>query len=185
MQATGEIGLIKLLSSVNFRSGSRIEMACGEQALRLLNTAWEQNKLVSQTFSAQYNETGAAARRMNDAFAQQKYQIVGLQRQIFSAISSSYAGKGDIVHFEEALDSTAVRELADAIAETCGGAACVFSGSAEAGYSFCLVTREGDLRTLGKEMTKALNGRGGGKPNFQQGRLGATRAEIEAFFAER
>ena len=185
VQATGEIGLIKLLSSVNFRSGSRIEMACGEQALRLLNTAWEQNKLVSQTFSAQYNETGAAARRMNDAFAQQKYQIVGLQRQIFSAISSSYAGKGDIVHFEEALDSTAVRELADAIAETCGGAACVFSGSDEAGYGFCLVTREGDLRTLGKEMTKALNGRGGGKPNFQQGRLGATRAEIEAFFAER
>jgi hypothetical protein len=60
-----------------------------------------------------------------------------------------------------------------------------WSGSDEAGYAFCLVTRDGDLRQLGKEMTKALNGRGGGKPAFQQGRVQAKKAEIEAFFAER
>jgi len=182
VQATGEIGLIKLFSSVGFRGGSRIEMACGEQALRLLNTAYEQNKLVSQAFSAQIHETGAAARRMNDVLAQQKYRIVGLEKRIFAAIANGYEGKGDIVHFEDNLDSTAVRELADAIAEKCGGAACVFSGSDDAGYAFCLVTRNGDLRALGKEMTKALNGRGGGKPICQQGRVQASREEIEAFF---
>ena len=55
----------------------------------------------------------------------------------------------------------------------------------ENGYAFCLVTREGDLRQLGKEMTKALNGRGGGKPVFQQGRVQANQAAIEAFFAAR
>lgn len=185
VQATGEIGLIKLFSSVGFRGGSRIEMACGEQALRLLNTAYEQNKLVSQAFSAQIHETGAAARRMNDVLAQQKYRIVGLEWRIFAAISAGYAGKGDVVHFEDNLDSTAVRELADAIAETCGGAACVFSGSDESGYAFCLVTRNGDLRALGKDMTKALNGRGGGKPICQQGRVQATKEEIEGFFAAR
>lgn len=185
VQATGEIGLIKLFSSVGFRGGSRIEMACGEQALRLLNTAWEQNKLVSQAFSAQIHETGAAAKRMNDVLAQQKYRIVGLEWRIFAAISAGYAGKGDVVHFEEGLDGTAVRELADAIAETCGGAACVFSGSEESGYAFCLVTRNGDLRALGKDMTKALNGRGGGKPNFQQGRVQASREAIEGFFRNR
>ena len=185
VQSTGEIGLIKMISSVNFRGGSRIEMACGEQALRLLNTSYEQNKLVSQAFSAQLHETGAAAKRMNEALAQQKYQLVGLQRRIFASIAAAYAGKGNAVCFETDLDSTAVRELADAIAETCGGTAAVFSGSDEAGYAFCLVTREGDLRALGKEMTKALNGRGGGKPICQQGRVQATKAEIEAFFTNR
>ena len=182
VKATGEIGLIKLLSSVNFRTGSRIEMACGEQALRLLNAAYEQNKLVSQAFSAKPHETGAAAKRMNDAVSQLKYRIVGLERQIFAATAANYAGKGDILHFEEDLDTTALRELADAVADRCGGAACVFSGNDEAGYAFCLVTRDGDLRSLGKEMTKALNGRGGGKPNFQQGRVQATREQIEGFF---
>ena len=181
-KATGEIGLIKLYSSIGFRGGSRIEMACGEQALWLLNTAFEQNRQVSQAFSAQIQETGAAARRMNDTLAQLKYRMVGLERRIFASIADSCAGRGDVVHFEAHLDSTAVRELADAIAETCGGAACVFSGSDESGYGFCLVTRSGDLRSLGKDMTKALNGRGGGKPNCQQGRVQASRAEIEAFF---
>ena len=185
VKATGEIGLIKMFTSIGFRGGSRIEMACGEQALRLLNTAFEQNRQVSQAFSAQLHETGAAARRMNEVLAQQKYRIIGLERRIFAGIAGSYAGKGDAVHFEDGLDSTAVRELADAIAEVCGGTAAVFSGSEETGYAYCLVTREGDLRSFGREMTKALNGRGGGKPNFQQGRVAAKKAEIGAFFASR
>ena len=40
----------------------------------------------------------------------------------------------------------------------------------------------GDLRPLTKEMNQALNGRGGGKPDFVQGSLRATEAEIRSFF---
>ena len=185
VKATGEIGLIKLFSVIGFRGGTRMEMACGSSALKLLNQAYEQNRQVSQAFSAKIEETGAAARRMNEVEANLKYRIVGLEKRIFTGIADCYAGKGDVVHFEEDLDNAAVRDLADAIAEHCGGTAAVFSGSDEGGYAFCLVTRNGDLRQLGKEMTKALNGRGGGKPIFQQGRVQAAKAEIEAFFAKR
>ena len=184
VQATGEIGLIKLFSVMGFRGGTRMEMACGKAALDILNSTYEQNKQVSQAFSAKIHETGEAARRMNELLAQQKYRITGLEMRIFRDIAAGYAGKGDVLHFEGDLENTAVRELADAIAETCGGTAAVFSGSDAAGYAFCLVTRNGDLRQLGKEMTKALNGRGGGKPAFQQGRVQAARARIEAFFVQ-
>jgi len=180
--ATGEIGLIKLFSVVGFRGGTRMEMACGSSALKLLNEAYEQNKLVSQAFSAKIGETGSAAQRMNEVLAQQKFRITGLERKVFASIAQSYAGRGNVLHLEEGLDNVAVRELADAIAETCGGTAAVFSGNDREGYAFCLVTRQGDLRSFGKDMTKALNGRGGGKPNCQQGRVSAKRTEIEAFF---
>ena len=185
VKATGEIGLIKLFTVMGFRGGTRMEMSCGSSALKLLNEAYEQNRQVSQAFSAKIQETGAAARRMNEVEAQLKYQIVGLRKKIFSAIAESYADTGNVVHFEEVLDNTAVRDLSDAIADTCGGTAAVFSGDDQQGYAFCLVTREGDLRQLGKDMTKALNGRGGGKPVFQQGRVQAKKAEIEAFFAQK
>jgi len=183
VQATGEIGLIKLFTVIGFRGGTRMEMACGASALKLLNHAYEQNRQVSQAFSAKIEQTGAAARRMNEVEAQLKYRIVGLEKRIFERIAEACAGKGDVVHFEEDLDNVAVRDLADTIADRCGGTAAVFSGSDEGGYAFCLVTRNGDLRKLGREMTNALNGRGGGKPAFQQGRVQAARAEIEAFFA--
>ena len=182
--ATGEIGLIKLYSAVGLRGGTRIEMACGAQALESLNHAWEQNKQVSQAFSAQIGETGEAARRMNDTVNQLKYRITGLERKIFALTAEAYAGKGDVLHFADGLEPAAVRDLADAIAEVSGGTASVFSGADGEGYSFCLVTRSGDLRQLGKDMTRALGGRGGGKPIFQQGKVMANKEQIEQFFGK-
>lgn len=180
--ATGEIGVIKLLSSVPFRGGTRIEMACGAQAMELLNAAYEQNRQVSQAFSVQMTETGEAARRMNELLSEGKYRASCLERRIFRQIAAGYAGGGDVLHFEDGLESGSVRELADAIAEVCGGTAAVFSGGDGEGYAYCLVARQGDLRPLGRNMNQVLNGRGGGKPAFQQGRVRASRAQIEAFF---
>ena len=45
--------------------------------------------------------------------------------------------------------------------------------------------RGGDLRALTKGLNAALSGRGGGKPEFVQGSVGAERGAIESFFAEK
>ena len=184
VKATGEIGIIKLFNTMGLRGGTRMEMACGARALALVNQAYEQNRQVSQAFSAKISETGSAARRMNEALEAEKQRSAGLQKKLFAHTAESYVNCGDVVLFEENLDSVLVRELADRVADTCGGTAAVFSGADGEGYAFCLVTRQGDLRELGKAMTKTLKGRGGGKPNFQQGRVMADKAEIEAFFAK-
>ena len=179
---TGEIGLIKLLSVTGFRGGSRMEMLCGGRAMEMLNTAFEQNKQVSQAFSAKWQETGAAARRMNEALEAEKYRGAQLRKRILEDIANSYVNQGDVLHFEPELDPVQVRELADAIAGVCGGMAAVFSGDTETGCAFALVTRRGDLREFGREMTAALKGRGGGKPVCIQGRVAAGEQEIREFF---
>lgn len=183
VSATGEIGLIKLFDTVGFRGGTRMEMACGSRALEILNDAYRQNRLVSQAFSVPPAQTGAAAQRMNDLLAQQKFRTVGLERQLFAAIAAETAGKGDVLRFQEGLAGAGLRELTEAIAGRCGGRAAVFSGDDATGYHYCLACQTGDLGPLGKAMTAALQGRGGGKPGFQQGRVQARRWEIEAFFA--
>ena len=184
VQRTGEIGLVKLFTSIGCRGGSRMEMACGSRALELLNRAYDQNRQVSQAFSAKIAETGAAARRMNETLEQEKLRYAALQKKLFALYAERYVNCGNVLHFEEDLDPVQIRELADAIAEGCGGRAAVFSGSDAGGYGFALVTRQGDLRPFGKAMTLSLNGRGGGKPIFQQGRVNAPRAAIEEFFRE-
>ena len=181
---TGEIGLVKLFTSIPCRGGSRMEMACGKRAVELLTHAYDQNRQVSQAFSAQITETGMAARRMNETLEQEKLRYAALQKKLFALLAQSYVNCGDVLHFEENLDSVQIRVLADAIADTCGGRAAVFSGTEETGYAFALVARDGDLRPFGKAMTAALNGRGGGKPIFQQGRVSARKEQIQAFFQE-
>ena len=182
--ATGEIGPIKLFSVIKFHQGVRMEMACGKRALDYLSAAFDQNRQVSQAFSAKILETGEAARKMNEVLATEKFRYTQLQKRMLDGIAKSYVNSGDVVHFEDDLEPVLVRELADKIAEVCGGTAAVFSGADDAGYSFALVTRAGDLRALGKEMTAALNGRGGGKPICQQGKVAASKTEIQKFFAE-
>ena len=181
---TGEIGIIKLFSCVKFHEGVRIEMACGGRALKYLTAAYEQNRQVSQAFSAKILETGEAARRMNEQLAAEKFRAAGLQKQVFASIAAECRGLGNVVRFEADLMPAQVRELCDAIGQVCGGMAAVFSGEDGAGYSYCLMERGGDLRGINKAMTAALNGRGGGKAEYQQGSVKADRAAIEAFFKE-
>ena len=183
--STGEIGPIKLFSVIKFHQGVRMEMACGKRALDYLSAIYEQNRQVSQSFSAKALETGAAAKKMNETLAAEKFRYTQLQKRMLEGIAKGYVNSGNVVHFEDDLEPVLVRELADRIAEGCGGTAAVFSGTDDGGYAFALVTRSGDLRALGKEMTAALHGRGGGKPICQQGRVSAAKAEIEAFFEGR
>ncbi len=181
--ATGEAGPVKIFSAIGFRSGTRMEIACGGRAMELLSRAFEQNRQVSQAFSAKWTETGMAARKMNEALAQEKYRCVGLQRRILLGIAQQYGNHNtNILHFEPGLEPALLRELAEALAARCTGTAAVFSGDDAAGYRFCLASRQGDLRLLGQAMTRALSGRGGGKAEFQQGSVRASRAQIEKFF---
>ncbi len=178
---TGEVGLIKILSCTALRGGVRLELVCGERAYRHMVTVFEENRKVSQAFSAPMNATGEAALRMNEALAAEKGRATGLQNRLAERIAENYVNHGDVVHFEQGLDGNGLRLFADKIAGCCGGRAAVFSGE-EGNYGYCLAQRDGDLRELNRAMASALNGRGGGKPEFQQGTLRAAKAEILAFF---
>jgi len=179
---TGEVGLVKLLSCVKFHHGVRLEMCCGADAMHRLNRIFEENRLVSQAFSAPMDATGEAAQRMNELLAAEKFRASLLEKRLLGKIAESYVNYGDVLHFEDGLSSASLRELAEGISKVCGGRAAVFSGSADT-FGYCLAQPGGDLRALCKEMNAALCGRGGGKPEFQQGSLKATRQEIERFFA--
>ena len=180
VKTTGEVGLIKILSCVNLRGGVRLGLVCGERAYRHIAAVFEENRKVSQAFSAPIYATGEAAVRMNEALAAEKLRANTLQSRLLDKIAEGYASQARVVHFEPGLDGAGLRQLADKLAAVCGLVA-VFSGE-EGNYAYCLAQRDGDLRELNKALTATLNGRGGGKPQFQQGTVRATKAEIEAFF---
>ena len=178
---TGQVGLIKILSCVKFHQGVRLEMVCGQRAYGYVAAVFDQNKQISQLFSAKILETAAAARKVSDALAAEKLRSAALEKQVLGYIAESYVNCENVVHFEEDLSGVALRELAEQISLRCTGLAAVFTGE-DGRYSYCLASKSRDLRPLGKEMTAALNGRGGGKAEFQQGTLAATKEQIEAFF---
>lgn len=180
---TGEIGLIKIVSCVKFHSGVRLELTCGQRALKLMQQIFEQNRQVSQSFSAKILETGTAAVKMNEQLAAEKLRANSLQTQLLRQTAKGYAEAGDVLHFEDDLGSAQLRELTDAIAKVCGGRAAVFSGSGNS-WNVCMLHPGGDLSSIITAMKAAFPTRGGGKPGSFQGTVTASRQQLETLFAE-
>jgi hypothetical protein len=149
-----------------------------------LQEIFRQNRLVSQTFSARMLETGEAAVRFSEALAAEKYRNVQLQEKLLEITAESYVNQENVLHIEDDLTGGQLRSLADKIADKCTGFAAVLSRQPDGSYGYCIASRALDLRPMGKALNGALNGRGGGKPGFQQGTLRAEEGQIREFFRE-
>lgn len=182
VEATGQIGLVKLLSVAKFRTGVRIEMACGARALAIVNAQLAQNREISQALSAKPDATARAVARLQAELAVQKSRLHELENEAAARVAQRYAGQGSALHFTQGLAGDALRRLCLAIFESCGGRAAVFSQVGDV-WQYAIAAPEGqDLRPVAKAMNAALSGRGGGKPGFVQGAVKAGREEIDAWF---
>ena len=182
---TGEIGLIKLLSHERFKGGVRMEMMCGRWAYQYIDRICRQNHEVSVHLSSPMEETGGAAKRLVEENRQLKGRLIEQLYQRIDQKAEELAGAGDILLCVPGGDSVAAQKLTAKVMETCGGAVFSFAGSDQDGYKYAAGLLNGDLKALIREMNAALNGRGGGKPFFQQGSVTASGEQIEAFLRER
>ena len=183
VSSSGQVGLVKLLSCQKFRSGVRIELVCGQRAFSYLSKVWEQNRQVSNLLSAKPLETGAGVQRLLDENQALKTRVHSLEEEQFTALAQRYQGAGDVVLFVPDLGPDSLRRLTGAVQAACGGRCACFSGSDGTGYRYAVGLPDGDLRPFGKALNQTLQGRGGGKPEFIQGSVQASRSAIQDFFA--
>ena len=180
---SGQVGLVKFLSVQKFREGVRIELLCGDRARRYLSACWEQSLHIGQALSVKPVASAAAVERLQSELGALKLRCAKLEESAFAQTAAQYAGRGDVLLFEEEMSGDSLRKLCDAVANACGGRCAVFAGT-DGAYKYAIGHAGGELRDFTKKMNAALSGRGGGKPNFVQGSVGCDRAAIEAFFAE-
>ena len=178
----GQVGLVKLLSVQKFREGCRIELVCGGRAMAYLNQVQAQNSRVSRLLSAKVFETGGAVERLLAQNEALKARAAALEDSRFAALAQVHAGAGDVLLFEDGLSPDALRRLCGAVLRRCGGRCACFSGADGEGYQYAMGLAGGDLRALTRQLNQALDGRGGGKPDFVQGRVQASREAILSFF---
>ena len=179
---SGQVGLVKLLSCQKFREGVRIEMAAGARALDRFNVIAGQNTRVSQLLSAKPDATAAAVERLQAELYALRGRVAALEERDFARLARQYQGAGDVLLVEPAMSPESLRKLCGAVQTAAGGRCAVFAGG-EGAFQYAVSAPEGDLRPLAKSINAALNGRGGGKPNFVQGSVQAEEGEIARFFS--
>ena len=182
MKTSAEVGLVKFFSVQKFRQGVRIELLCGGRAQRYLSRCWEQARATGQALSVRPEASYPAVEKLLSELSARKADAAQWQALAFQGIARSVAGKGDILLLQPPMDGTALRRLADAAAEQCGGLAAVFAGEGQR-WSYALCRHGGEVSAETKAMNAALSGRGGGRGPLSQGSVQATQAQIETYFS--
>ena len=179
---SGQVGLVKFIGWQKFKNGVRLELLCGERALKYLAQSWEQNRTIGQALSVKPDKTAAAVERLQAELLDVRAKADKLETESFLRLAEEYRDTGSALLIREAMESDSVRRLCDAVSQSCGGRCAVFAGE-NGSYKYAIIHAGQDIRQLVKDMNTALNGRGGGRDGFAQGSIQADEAAIRAFFA--
>lgn len=180
VKLTGEVGLVKVISSMNYKQGVRITLRIGYKALEDYNEKNKSVLAISNSLKAKANEVYEAVEKLKDKLNETHNELNSIKKELFIAKCENVnAAKPYVFYSSSSADDA--RTLADILADKLK-IAYAFSGDDSNGYKYAIVSRTEDLRETGKALNAALNGRGGGKPECIMGTVNATKSEIEKYF---
>ena len=183
VKRTGELGVIKILSSQRYKGGVRLFMLCGDRAMENYIQEHESVLAISELLSAKPLAIAEAVRHLKEEYEAQRAQTATLRGRYFELKAQEFAeGSARAVAFEEGLDANDVRRYCLLLSGRSRFAA-VLSGNDEAGCKYAAGSQSEDVRELGKALNTAFSGRGGGSKELVQGNLHGNRQEIEAFLS--
>lgn len=184
VDATGQIGCIKIIDSENWKNGVRVRMLCGLDALDDYQKRLENTARISELLSAKQHETAVAVERLVRNLQNEHTIQMQLKNALLeSKIAQLQPTDGNLVLFDSILDPDTLRKLVNAGTSLCKGVCAVFSGNDTDGYRYFIGSENGNLRAAAKEYNAALQGRGGGSDNMIQGTMMASAEQIKAYFA--
>lgn len=185
VNATGEIGLIRLVDSMRHRGGVRLTMLAGRAALNDARKKAGAVENISRQLSVPKDDVASGVERLSRELEDCKGKLRQMEFQRLRRRAEMLEPtEGHLCLFEEpGVDMNALRELVNAAVEKCSGIAAAFTGSDETGWKYILGSRSVDLRANSKAINAAISGRGGGSSEMIQGSATAPRLEIERYFS--
>ena len=179
---TGEIGLIKLLSSEKLRGGVRIELKAGMRALKDYNERFSNTAKIGDMLAVKYFETADAVARLMNNISEQKALLTSLKRKITEQKVNLFNAENRIsAEFEDDLEVKELQIYADALYKKAGGIRAVFSQNGEDTYTFAICGQPQELDEFFKDFKLKFNVKGGGRNGMVQGTVIAKKESITAF----
>lgn len=181
VQATGEIGAIKLLDYIRYKGGVRIHLLAGAAAMEDYDYRYRQSAEISSKLSVkQYDLTSAVDRLLAERDGL-KLALREANRKLADyMVEMVMPTERPVYLFGSDWDTEMLRRIVNGLTMRCSGLCVAYSGN-DGSYAYIL-GGHGDVKAAASEMNNALNGRGGGDNRQVQGRLLATMDEIKQYW---
>ncbi|MBQ2972630.1 MAG: hypothetical protein IJE16_08825 [Ruminococcus sp.] len=178
---TGEIGLIKIIDFIQYKGGMRLTMVCGINAFEDYSKLHDDSKEMMHLLSASRDKVLDFVTRDHETIGAQKAEINRLSAEIAKAnldiklIGSTLCGFTKGASFDD---------MRNMVNERLNEAQIVafFSESENDTFSYIISSAASDVRDLVKALNEAFCGKGGGRPNYAQGKITANKDSILKFF---
>ncbi len=182
VKKSGEIGIIRLVSSENLRGGSRVRILCAFDALSDFSLKSRQALNISNLLCAKQNEIDSAVLRLkeeNDALKQKNAALCKTLANI-KADAIEFTD-GNIVIKDNDLEFDYLRIIINSCKPKCN-IICIISGNDNDGYRYVIGSDKTPLREKAKDINSVLNGRGGGNDEMIRGTFDTTEEQIKEYF---
>ncbi len=178
---TGEIGLIKVLSFINYKGGVRLTVKSGSDALTDYAAKCVRTNELIAMLCAKEEKIVESVRHMQEETERLRHALIQAQRsRVADMVEAVEPTPGSALVFCDDLTPDTLRFAVNEGVARVGGLFAAFT-PAESGYRYCMGSKSVDLAGFAKAFHAALGGRGGGKANMIQGSVPADRASIEAY----
>ena len=180
VKTTGEIGIIKVISMVNWKGGVRISMLAGRRALRYINDRFDIIRSVTERLTTSFDNVPDIIDGYKKEIGESKALInktyVSLAEKICSASGSPF------VFFDSDCPMSAMKNILSTLINMTDGYAGVFVGE-DGSYRYMIGSKDKDSRIVASLLKEKLGAKGGGKPDSIQGQVASCKEDIEKVLA--
>ena len=190
VNSTGQLGVIKILSFMPHRSGTRMTLIAGTDAYADYAMLHDSNAKVMAALSSPRDMTGSAISEHMEKFAALKEENTLLRKELADMVAASVLerikadpdGKKCVI-FSDSLDQVGLRNVVNKCTEEFRGIVCAFLSDGS-GYRYIFGVNKdmedsADLRAFTNYFNEMTGGRGGGSALMTTGQTPADRSDIE------
>ncbi|MGN0241783.1 MAG: alanine--tRNA ligase-related protein [Candidatus Weimeria sp.] len=166
VKTTAEVGVLKVLSHLNYKGGTRLYIACGKRAYSEFVSDFDALTDIGHLFSTGRPDAAEAVRKLSDERQALRAELGEFEKaELFRQIDTT---EDDTV-FTKITDRNILNSAFNHFKEVHDGACYIFSEKGDGSYTFLAGGRDIDARTLLDGLKQKYNVRGGGKSDMIQG----------------
>ena len=177
---TGEVGIIKIISYIPYKKGTRIEMLCGALALNDYMNVHNVNNQIMNMLSAKRFETPVAVERIQTELSNARAESKKLSSELAMLKMEKHIKDNKVCVFIDGASYDELRNCSNALIEE-HEFCYLFSNTDENNYIYVVSSKENSVRELVQELNKTFNGKGGGRDTYAQGKIVGTKEDILDF----
>lgn len=168
---TGEIGIVKVVDFTPYKGGTRVELVAGIKAVRDYSALNYSNKALMKLLSARRNEVSDAVTKLSDNFRVVQAEKQELSKKLALSELSPVTVNSSVYAFCKDASYDELRFCSNSLMEKGYENCLLFSNTDGDNYIYTVSSVANNANTITSALNKALDGKGGGKPNYTQGKL--------------